>query len=96
MFGGVAVGDRHPEKSGTDNSDATDQKCPTFDSLALGGCSGLYFESGIVRHHAAPCAATAAWPVAARIALRMRGYVPHRQMFVIASSTCASLGAPVF
>ena len=34
--------------------------------------------------------------MAASIALRMRGYVPQRQMLVIASSTCAVLGVPVF
>jgi hypothetical protein len=46
-------------------------------------------------HHASPCTAAAACPVAVRIASRMRGYVPQRQMLVIASSTCASLGWPV-
>ena len=76
ILGGVAIGHRDAEQTGTNDRDTANEEHTPFDALALDGGGGFHFECWVIGHHAAPSSADAllaAWPVAAIIALRMRG-----------------------
>ena len=72
VLGSVAVGDRYAEQASANNCDATDQEGTALHAFAFYGCCCAIGCRGI-GHQTTPSAALAACPVAAWIALRMRG-----------------------